>query len=341
MEQTSVAIAILWFFVFIYAILGSIDFGAGFWAFIYGNRADTRAASIANRFLSPSWKVTNVFLVLLVVALVGFFPRATFLLGTLLLLPVSLVLILLTVRSTFLVYAYSSEKYSGALKVVSGVTGLLIPGLLLSVLPVTLGGFILVEGGYPQLMLGKLFTSPTLYAHVAFGICAELFISALFLSDYAREAEDETTYQTYRNIAIVIGPISLATAVLATFAMNPEAHWMVVNMNANRMWFILSLIAFFIAYSALWWRRRDGRLGHPRVAFTGTILQYALASIGYGSAHMPYIVYPHLTVAEGFTNPSMFNSLLIGYSVGTIILIPLFYWFWRLFMKDKRYLKQE
>lgn len=341
MEQTSVAIAILWFFVFIYSILGSIDFGAGFWAFIYGNRPDTRAASIANRFLSPSWKVTNVFLVLLVVALVGFFPRATFLLGTLLLLPVSLVLILLTVRSTFLVYAYSSEKYSGALRIVSGLTGLLIPGLLMSVLPVTLGGYILTEDGYPQLMLAKLFTSPTLYAHVAFGICAELFLSALFLSDYAREAEDESTYQTYRNIAIIIGPISLAAAVLATFVMDPESHWIVVNMIDNREWFILSLIAFAIAYSALWWRRRDGKLGYPRVAFTGAILQYALAGIGYGVAHMPYIIYPELTVKEGFTNSAMFNSLLIGYSVGTVILLPLFYWFWRLFMKDKRYLKQE
>jgi cytochrome d ubiquinol oxidase subunit II len=141
--------------------LGSIDFGAGFWAFIYGNRADTRAASIANRFLSPSWKVTNVFLVLLVVALVGFFPRATFMLGTLLLLPVSLVLILLKVRSTFLVYAYSSEKYRGALRIVSGVTGLLIPGLLISVLPITLGGYIL--------MVADGFTNPAMFTSLLIG----------------------------------------------------------------------------------------------------------------------------------------------------------------------------
>lgn len=147
-------------------------------------------------------------------------------------------------------------------------------------------------------MLGKLFTSPTLFAHLGFGICTELFLSALFLSDYAREAEDKPTYQTYRTMVITIGPLSLVTAVWATFAMNPEAHWMVVSMMAHRIWFILSLISFVIAYSALWWKRRDGQRGYPRVAFTGIILQYALASIGYGAAHMPYMIYPHLTVTR-------------------------------------------
>lgn len=74
MDDAQIAITILWVFLFIYSIVGSVDFGAGFWAMIYGGRKDTTAGGLANRFLSPSWKVTNVFLVLFVVALVGFFP---------------------------------------------------------------------------------------------------------------------------------------------------------------------------------------------------------------------------------------------------------------------------
>lgn len=341
MNEPLTAVVILWIFIFIYSIAGSIDFGTGFWAMVYGRREDTKAASIANRYLSPSWKITNVFLVLLVVALVGFFPKATYMLGTLLLLPVSLVLLLLTLRSTFMVYAYSSRKYSGMLRVVSGITGLLIPGILVSILPITLGGFIEIVGGHPQLLVGKLLQSPTEYAHLGFGLTTELFLSALFLADYAREAEDEEAYQVYRRMAINLGPVTLGLAVLTTFTMVPEAQWIVESLLNQGVWFALSLGAFGLGYGSLWLRCKNGMVGRPRWAVIGVVMQYGLASFAYGSAHMPYIVYPYLTVEGGFTNSAMFQSLLIGYAVGSAILVPVFVWFWRLFMKDKRYVKQE
>jgi cytochrome bd ubiquinol oxidase subunit II len=341
-KDSSIAITILWVFLFIYSIAGSIDFGAGFWAMVYGKRSDTRAASIANRFLSPSWKITNSFLVLLVVALVNFFPRAMFLLATLLIVPVSLVLFLLMLRSTFMVFAYSSKKYAGVLRIVSGLTGVLIPGLLVSVLPVTLGGFVTIEDGQPQLLFQKLLLSPTEYAHIGFGLTTELFLSALFLADYAREAEDEGTYRVYRRIAINFGPTNVVMALLTVLTFAPEASWIAQNIQDQWLWFSFSLAAFAFGYSTLWWSNENGKIpGRPRIAVIAVVIQYALASFAYGSAHMPYIVYPYMTVDQGFTNEIMFRSLLVGYTIGTAILLPAFIWFWRLFMKDKRYLKQE
>ena len=77
----------------------------------------------------------------------------------------------------------------------------------------------------------------------------------------------------------------------------------------------------------------------PRAAVVLVIAQYALASFGYGTAHLPYLIYPQLTVEQGFTNHAIFQSLLIGYIVSSLILVPVFIWFWLLFLKDKRYLK--
>ena len=77
MNDTLVAITVLWIFVFIYSIAASIDFGAGFWSFVYLNQEKTKATNIANRYLSPSWEITNVFIVLIVVGLITFFPGAT------------------------------------------------------------------------------------------------------------------------------------------------------------------------------------------------------------------------------------------------------------------------
>lgn len=341
MQDSTLAIVILWGFIFVYSIVGSIDFGTGFWSMIYGNKRGTRAGALANRFLSPSWKVTNVFLVLLVVALVGFFPRAMNLLASLLIVPVALVLLLLTVRSTFMVYAYSAKRFTKLLSYVSGLTGLLIPGLLISILPVTLGGFIEVTDGYAELHFGKLLTSPTLYAHLGFGLATELYLSALFLSDYAKVAGDESSYPVYRKLSIALGPSTLGFAVLATLTMVPQANWMVESIIDHGIWFGLSVAAFVLAYVSLWLPGKKGTLGIPRIAVIGTIIQYSLASYAYGASHMPYLIFPYLTVEEGFTNPMMFRSLLFGYSIGVILLVPSFIIFWRLFLQDKRYLNPE
>lgn len=49
MSDSTIAISILWGFLFIYSIMGSIDFGAGFWALVF-SRKNPQAASLANRF---------------------------------------------------------------------------------------------------------------------------------------------------------------------------------------------------------------------------------------------------------------------------------------------------
>ncbi|ADC50170.1 cytochrome d ubiquinol oxidase subunit II [Alkalihalophilus pseudofirmus OF4] len=341
MENVYIAIIILWVFLFVYAIAGSIDFGAGFWAMFYRKRTDTKAASIANRYLSPSWEVTNVFLVLLVVALVGFFPGAASSLGTIMIVPFCLVLILLTIRSAFMVYSYSVQKYTNMLVIISGVTGLLIPALLISILPAAIGGFVETVGDRQYVLVNQLFSSPTFYTHLGFGISTELFLSSLLLSDYAREANSEETYHVYRKNAIILGPITLAFAVAAIFTLIPEAFWMFENMANEWLLFSLSLLAFSIGYSALWWPSKKVSVGQPRAAVLLIAAQFGLASFAYGSAHMPYFLYPDVTIYDAFTNDTMFGLLLIGYGVGMAVLVPIFIFFWRLFMKDKRYLKQE
>lgn len=70
-------------------------------------------------------------------------------------------------------------------------------------------------------------------------------------------------------------------------------------------------------------------------------IQYALASYAYGRAHLPYIIYPNVTIQNGFTDPASFRALFVSYIVGFVILFPGFIYFWRLFMKDERYIKNE
>ncbi|MBH8603125.1 cytochrome d ubiquinol oxidase subunit II [Thermoactinomyces sp. CICC 10522] len=333
--EPSIAILLVWLLLYIYSIAGSVDFGASFWAMVYADK-NTRAGRIANRFLSPTWEVTNTVLVLLVVAFVGFFPKAAYILGTVLLVPISIILLLIAIRSAFMVFAYSVEGYQKALRIISGLTGLFVPALLISALPVTEGGFVRRLADREILLFDKWLSSPSVYLYMLFGLTSELFLSSLFLADYSRESSDDEAYRLYRKIALIFGPVTILVAVLTLYFSKPEAQWLLLGLSRQKEWFALSIIAFLIAYVSLWWK--DGR---PRVAVVFVAIQYALATFAYGVAHLPYIVYPFMTVNEAFTNIDTFYSLLKVFAVGLALLLPGFLVFWRFFLKDKRYLQKS
>lgn len=59
-----------------------------------------------------------------------------------------------------------------------------------------------------------------------FGLTSELFLSSLFLADFAREQGSEDSYRIYRRNAIILGPATLVTAIIALVVMDPETHWL-------------------------------------------------------------------------------------------------------------------
>ncbi len=340
MTDMLTAIAVIWIFVFVYAVAASIDFGAGFWSMIYMNKSQTKATSIANRYLSPSWEVTNVFIVMVVVALFSFFPDASFMLGTVLLIPGSAIILLLLVRSAFMVYAHSVQAYRRVLSVISGLSGLLIPALLISVLPITEGGYIRMGIDAPQLDLLHLFSSPHEYAFIAFSLTSTLFLSSLLLADYADVSDEKEAFRIYRRDGIILGPFSLMTALLTLLTMKKEAVWLYDTLTDRFALLLLSVVCFLIGYLAL--LKAPDRLifRTPRIAVVAVVVQYLIASYAYGVSHLPYIVYPQVTIQSGFTHPDTFRALFWVYLVGFAVLAPGFYFFWRMFLKDKRYVKQ-
>ncbi|WP_027410471.1 cytochrome d ubiquinol oxidase subunit II [Anoxybacteroides tepidamans] len=343
MTNELIAISVLWGFIFIYAVMATMDFGAGFWSMVYINREKTKATNIANRYLSPTWEVTNVFIVAIVVALVSFFPGATFLLGTVLLIPGSIILLLLAIRSAFLVFAHIAKEYEKVLTYVSGISGIIIPAFLISVLPITHGGFIETIDGVAKLRMDKLFTSPHEYAFIGFAIASTLFLSSLLLADYSNAANELDAYQVYRRDALFLGPISLLMALFIMLTMRSEAAWLYERMIDYLPWLIGSVMMFAIAGIALFLpsTKYTTVKGKPRLAVVAIVIQYFLASYAYGKAHLPYMIYPNVTIQSGFTHPNTFRALFVSYIVGFVILFPGFIYFWRLFMKDKRYLQSN
>ncbi|MGD6840912.1 cytochrome d ubiquinol oxidase subunit II [Bacillus infantis] len=343
MSDALLAITILWGFVFIYAVMATMDFGAGFWSMVYMKRTKTKATNIANRYLSPTWEVTNTFIVALVVAIYSLFPGAAYTLGTVLLVPGSMILLLLAIRSAFLVFSNIASDYKKPLTIISGISGILIPGLLISVLPITHGDYIDFSDGGQSLNLAKLFTSQNEYAFFGFAVSSTLFLSSLLLADYSKAADEMDAYYVYRRDALMIGPVSLLMGVVIMHTLSLEAAWLYNKMINDMPILMLSAGLFLLGIAALLLPSftKKGTKGIPRLAVIAVTLQYLAASFVYGKAHLPYMVYPEVTIESGFTDPNSFRAVFATYIAGFAILFPGFVYFWSLFMKDKRYLRQK
>jgi cytochrome d ubiquinol oxidase subunit II len=97
--------------------------------------------------------------------------------------------------------------------------------------------------------------------------------------------------------------------------------------------FILSFLCFLIAVYLVWTRK------HLGLAFVFVMLQFAFAFFGYGAAHLPYILYPYLTIYDNFTNEAMAAALIIAFILGLLLLIPSLYLLMRLFLFNAKYVK--
>lgn len=336
MNLEILGVSVLWIFLFGYVIVASIDFGAGFFnAYSILTGRSHILTEIIKRYLSPVWEVTNVFLVFFFVGIVGFFPQTAFYYGTILLVPVSISLILLAVRGSYYAFeSYSSEGHKGY-AFAYGVAGLLIPASLSVVFTVSEGGFVEMVNGQPQLDYWKLYTSPFSWSIVLLSIVAVLYISAVFLTWYAWKAGDNPASELMRKYALLWSTPLIITAIGIIYEMRSHniAHF--ENMINFTWMFILSALLFLVTVWFIWKKRNYG------LAVVLLILQFAFAFFGYGGSHYPYLLYPYLTIHDGFTNREMAIALVIVFIAGLCLLIPSLYLLFRLFLFNKDYVTGE
>ncbi|MDE3839490.1 cytochrome D ubiquinol oxidase subunit II [Bacillus methanolicus] len=335
MENQLVGITVLWLFLYGYLIVASVDFGAGFFAY-YGKitKQDHIMNKLISRYLSPVWEVTNVFFVFFFVGIVGFFPDTAYYFGTALLVPGSISLVLLAIRGSFYAFNNYGAKDNNIYMFLYGATGLLIPASLSTALTISEGGFIEKRGDKLVFLAKELFINPYSWSVVILAIVSVLFISASFLTYYADRADDRKALELLRGFALFWSlPTILASfLVFVTLRQHNFAHF--ENILDHYWWmFVLSLICFIIASVLIWMRRNYG------TAFIFVMFQFFFAFFGYGASHLPYLLYPYVTIYSGYTNETMGIALVIAFILGLLLLIPSIILLMRLFLFDADYVK--
>ncbi|MCM3758482.1 cytochrome d ubiquinol oxidase subunit II [Sporosarcina aquimarina] len=334
MNLEILGITVLWTFLFGYIMVGAIDFGAGFFnAYSLITGKQRVLTKVIQRYLSPVWEITNVFLVFFFVGIIGFFPKTAFYYGTTLLVPVSFGLILLAIRGSYYAFeTYGSRGHKGY-SFMYGLAGLLIPASLSIVLTISEGGFIELVDGNPVLDYWKLFTSPLTWSIVVLSISATLYISAVFLTWYANKARDLEAASLLRRYALTWSfPTMIAAGgIIYELKKYQPEHYS----NIQNFWpmFLISFLLFVGTVFLLYTKRQYGW------AFTLLAGQFAFAFYGYGASHYPYLLYPYLTIYDSFTNPAMAISLVVVFILGLCLLIPSLILVMRLFLFDKDYVR--
>ena len=329
-----IGITVLWTFLFGYLIVGSIDFGAGFFnAYSLLTGKQHILTNIIQRYLSPVWEVTNVFLVFFFVGIIGFFPKTAFYYGTTLLVPASIAIILLAIRGSYYAFeTYGSRGHKGY-SFMYGLAGLFIPAALSIVLTISEGGFVHMVNDSPILDYQALFTSPLTWAIVVLSLTSVLYISAVFLTWYANKAGDVKATNLMRKYALIWSLPTMITAVgiiVELRSHNPEHYT-----NLLDIWWAFGL-SFLMFIGTVWLLYKRTSYGIAFGLLTG---QFFIAFFAYGFAHRPYLLYPHLTIYDSFTNEAMAIALIIAFILGLALLIPSLYLLLRLFLFNKDYVR--
>ncbi|MDK3840454.1 cytochrome d ubiquinol oxidase subunit II [Staphylococcus pseudintermedius] len=331
-----IGITVLWIFLFGYIIVASIDFGAGFFSLhakLFGQSHEIN--DLIQRYLNPVWEVTNVFFVFFFVGIVGFFPDTAYYYGTVLLIPGSIALILLSIRGAF----YAFENYGQDSKLswlmLYAVSGLLIPASLSTALTISEGGYITESSsGNVDLNWIELLLSPFGWAVVLLAIVSVLYISSGFLTFYAHRAKDTSAYQLMRKWFLMWGApmIMMSLFVFLSLRIQNEAHFMSAVFDYGWL-FIISFIAFAIAGVLTLLKKAHG------IAFIFVIIQMGTAFFGYGLSKLPYILYPYVHIDDAVTNDSMALVLTIAFIGGLLLLLPSLFFILKLFVFDKDYVR--
>ncbi len=315
-DLTFVHGAILLTGVILYAVLGGADFGGGIWdLFASGPRAERQRQEIA-RALGPIWEANHVWLIFVVVLTFTIYPPVFAAVSSALYIPLSLVLVGISLRGTAFVFrAYASDVaparamlsrvFAGA----SAVTPLLL-GMCAGA--VATGDIRVIDGKVTSsLWTTWLSPFPIVIGLLALTVCA--YLAAVYLCvETTGDLQDD-----FRARALVAGAVFTALSIIALPIARSQAPVIWDGMMDREIVTVVPLAVLAATASGLAVLKRRFRLA--RIAAVAWV---AVIIVGWALAQYPWLVVPDLTVTNTAASRAMMVAALWAYVAGAIVLIP-------------------
>ena len=307
----------------LYLIFGGADFGAGILGLVL--RGEERAAerALLHRAIAPVWEANHIWIIIALVILFNAFPAAFAEISTTFHIPLTIMLIGITMRGTAYALRHYDDIEDGAHAVYERV---FVAGSLLA--PVALG---VVAGG---LLLGR--TDPTatdfwgrfcapwanwFSLSVGFFLCVLcVFLAAVFA---AAEAHGGQLVERFRALALWANAAAIVLGLAVFVAAHASGFPLAARMLERPLaaaCVLCSAPLVLVVYSAL----ARNRWTLARVAAGAMV---TLVVLGWLLVQSPHIIVlspdaPVLTLASTSASPAVLGVLLIALSAGVALILP-------------------
>lgn len=317
-----------------YVLSGGADFGGGIWRlFAWGPRGE-RQRDALNDAIAPIWEANHVWLILVIVLLFSCFPRAFSVLMTALHIPLAAMLVGIVLRGS----AFAFESYpAGATRLqkrsgrVFAVSSAVTPFLLGISVGAIASGNLRVDAatGMVQTNFVSEWLAPFPFAIGALLLAVCAFLSAVYMTVEVRADVELANDFRRRGLwaAVAVGVFALVSLLLARRDA-PFLYEGLVHGRAAIFFQTLTGLAAVIVLGALWQRRY-------RLARVAALVQGGLIIVGWALAQFPYLIYPDITIAGAAADEVVLRLVLIALAAGSVLLLPAFYYLYRVFKAGK------
>jgi cytochrome d ubiquinol oxidase subunit II len=312
-----------------YVLFGGADFGGGVWDLLATGPRRDRQREVISHAIGPIWEANHVWLILAIVLTFSCFPSVFARLGTVLHIPLSLMLIGIVLRGS----AFTFRTYDDQHDAVQRRWGRIFAGASL-VTPVLLGvcigavasghaGPVPAAGGFADRFVDPWLTPFSL----AVGLMALALFAHLAAVFLTLESDDPALTEDFRVRALWSGAALFLVAFGTLFIARKQAPLMGVGLLVSRWSFpfhIATGLAAIVVLAALWWRRYH-------LARVAVGLQVSLIVWGWAISQYPYLVPPDLSIPGAAAPASTLRLVLIALGLGIVVLLPSLLYLFRVF----------
>lgn len=328
----TVIITILGISFILYALLGGADFGAGIVELFAGRKGE----KTVSKAIAPVWEANHVWLILAIVILFMGFPQVYAAISTSLHIPLMITLIGIVLRGssfTFRHYDEGHDTFHKYYTLVFKISSFITPFFL----GITLGAMM-----FGEINLGNngsfygLFIKPWLNAFcIMMGIFATVlfgYIASVFMTG---EAAYPVEQKRYRRMAKVFLLASIAAGVWVFAIAEWQGHHLFDKFFHSP--FSIAALSLVLLLIPLVFHLLDHPVtGYLRAAVS---VQVALIMLGWFAIQFPVLVYEkngnHLTFYNTRAPEATLKQLLIALFAGLALVVPSFYFLFRVFKKTK------
>jgi cytochrome d ubiquinol oxidase subunit II len=315
-----------------YVLTGGADFGGGVWdLFASGERRERQRELIAES-IAPIWEANHVWLIVVVVVLFTGFPSAFSMLGTVLHIPLTIMLIGIVLRGSAFVFRsygpYGRNRWGLAFAIASVITPLLLGTIIGSIATGAAADASAKIAGAAS--FGEVFVRPWAAPFPAavgfFALALFAFLAATYLTVDAEQAELQ---EDFRIRARAAAAAVLVCAALALGLAHSAAPRVAMGVVGGLLIQAATASAAISAIAALWLRRY-------RLARIAAAAQVSLILWGWMIAQYPYLIPPALTIRAAAAPAGTLRLLAVGLAGGAVILLPSLQYMWRTFKTKSR-----